>query len=549
VIPIRHCDPIISSNSYPSAEGRDILAKNERQVLGLQIKESNLFPDRHDETSLISAQISSGCVELPTCTVCLRRLQSSVSGVEGGNDVPVSMRFRGNTGRCAACRVYGAAIETGTNGGRKEESQLQHCLTCGLWGNIWACLVCGHTGCGRYAMRHAEHHFTETKHAFSLELATGRIWDYKRDTFVHVEGEWGRSRELEEENSRRRENLDSRDRGASSPCASSSASAVSKGYEGDTGKGNKGRDTQFSGLLSKGGAGKTCSVSDSSRNSRGEEEGEKGEYSSGYDFDYMSMTGGEDSGERSGALDSVVVDKMGCLVERYENLLESQLADQQIYFEKKLARETILLLEESMRRENRENLRPSFQLSSSGSGSSVIDSKKSSPCDLKKNNSSDSSSYENDLESIDAQLAGVGEIKIEISALEQQYCLALSALQEMEAQGRAIRKQNDTLIREQKKQKDRVAELGRCEEETKSRCEEEVGELEQQIRDLSFYTKTKCQVASSHLKEELEVKHLIKINSIIIYNEISLNQTIMNFHCQLVLFHPLLSTHRSLYYI
>jgi hypothetical protein len=36
------------------------------------------------------------------------------------------------------------------------------------------------------------------------------------------------------------------------------------------------------------------------------------------------------------------------------------------------------------------------------------------------------------------------------------------------------------------------------------KCQEEVGELEQQIRDLSFFTKTKVQVASSHLKEELQ---------------------------------------------
>jgi uncharacterized protein YydD (DUF2326 family) len=31
-----------------------------------------------------------------------------------------------------------------------------------------------------------------------------------------------------------------------------------------------------------------------------------------------------------------------------------------------------------------------------------------------------------------------------------------------------------------------------------------IGELEQQIRDLSFFIKTKVQVASSHLKEELQ---------------------------------------------
>ena len=56
--------------------------------------------------------------------------------------------------------------------------QLRHCMVCGLTGNIWACLVCAHTGCGRYAVRHAEQHFRETQHSFSLELATGRYWAF-----------------------------------------------------------------------------------------------------------------------------------------------------------------------------------------------------------------------------------------------------------------------------------------------------------------------------------------------------------------------------------
>ena len=53
------------------------------------------------------------CVELPTCTVCLRRLQCSASGVDGGNDVPVSMWFNGNVSRCRVCKVYGQGTESG----------------------------------------------------------------------------------------------------------------------------------------------------------------------------------------------------------------------------------------------------------------------------------------------------------------------------------------------------------------------------------------------------------------------------------------------------
>jgi hypothetical protein len=51
---------------------------------------SSVFP--------VKTSMDQSIVELPICTVCLRRIQWSVSGVEGGNDVPVSMWFRGNTG-------------------------------------------------------------------------------------------------------------------------------------------------------------------------------------------------------------------------------------------------------------------------------------------------------------------------------------------------------------------------------------------------------------------------------------------------------------------
>ena len=68
--------------------------------------------------------IPVGCIELPTCTVCLRRLQSSVSGVDGGNDIPVSIRFYGNTSRCQACRIYGDCNESDGSRDNKSKSQV-----------------------------------------------------------------------------------------------------------------------------------------------------------------------------------------------------------------------------------------------------------------------------------------------------------------------------------------------------------------------------------------------------------------------------------------
>ena len=39
-------------------------------------------------------------------------------------------------------------------------------------------LTCGFVGCGRYSNKHSVAHFEQTRHPYSLELATLRIWDY-----------------------------------------------------------------------------------------------------------------------------------------------------------------------------------------------------------------------------------------------------------------------------------------------------------------------------------------------------------------------------------
>ena len=48
-------------------------------------------------------------------------------------------------------------------------------------------MICGYAGCGRYSSQHAKKHHDESLHPFSLELASGRIWDYDSDTFVHID--------------------------------------------------------------------------------------------------------------------------------------------------------------------------------------------------------------------------------------------------------------------------------------------------------------------------------------------------------------------------
>ena len=44
-------------------------------------------------------------------------------------------------------------------------------------------LTCGFVGCGRYSNKHSVAHFEKTRHPYSLELATLRIWDYRHGEY------------------------------------------------------------------------------------------------------------------------------------------------------------------------------------------------------------------------------------------------------------------------------------------------------------------------------------------------------------------------------
>lgn len=46
-------------------------------------------------------------------------------------------------------------------------------------------MICGYIGCGRYFSRHAVTHYEATRHPYSLEIASQRIWNYKGDSYAH----------------------------------------------------------------------------------------------------------------------------------------------------------------------------------------------------------------------------------------------------------------------------------------------------------------------------------------------------------------------------
>lgn len=119
-----------------------------------------------------------GHTELPTCPVCLERMDESVDGVL---TILCNHAFHANClvkwgdSTCPVCRC----VQT------PELAESSVCMECEGMEALWICLICGHVGCGRYQGGHAALHFRATNHTFALQLGTNRVWDYAGDNFVH----------------------------------------------------------------------------------------------------------------------------------------------------------------------------------------------------------------------------------------------------------------------------------------------------------------------------------------------------------------------------
>ncbi|BES98382.1 unnamed protein product [Nesidiocoris tenuis] len=117
-------------------------------------------------------------IELPTCPVCLERMDESVDGIL---TIMCNHAFHTNClakwgdTSCPVCRY----VQT------PEPSEDSHCLECMAAESLWICLICGHVGCGRYVQGHAYQHYIDTHHCYSMQLGSNSVWDYVGDNFVH----------------------------------------------------------------------------------------------------------------------------------------------------------------------------------------------------------------------------------------------------------------------------------------------------------------------------------------------------------------------------
>jgi len=120
----------------------------------------------------------SNGTELPYCTICLERMDESVSTVMTilcNHKFHSSCLAQWEDPTCPVCRY----VQT------PEAAHDQICLDCQSTDDLWICLVCGYVGCGRYAGGHAHAHFLNTEHCYSMQLGHNRVWDYVGDNFVH----------------------------------------------------------------------------------------------------------------------------------------------------------------------------------------------------------------------------------------------------------------------------------------------------------------------------------------------------------------------------
>lgn len=163
-------------------------------IKSVEIHSSNLAPYafpigyNDDDGALITdkqkgpaAIAKPALYELPTCPVCLERMDSSVTGlltILCQHTFHCNCLSKWGDSRCPVCRY----TQSRSKDASVEDSK---CVECGAGENLWICLICGHLGCGRYNQAHAFHHYADTSHLYALELETQRVWDYAGDGYVH----------------------------------------------------------------------------------------------------------------------------------------------------------------------------------------------------------------------------------------------------------------------------------------------------------------------------------------------------------------------------
>lgn len=174
-------------NHKPYHETKDSEVCHVVSISSIKLKSTTTPPFTFPySTDIDPAARPTDAVEIPTCPVCLERLDSSVTGVVQivcSHSYHCSCLLKWGDSRCPVCRQ--TQVNARTRSRTLTSPPASNCSVCQSASNLWACLICGNVGCGRYQGGHAHSHFDESGHSFSLELETQRVWDYVQDQYVH----------------------------------------------------------------------------------------------------------------------------------------------------------------------------------------------------------------------------------------------------------------------------------------------------------------------------------------------------------------------------
>jgi BRCA1-associated protein len=109
-----------------------------------------------DATSSGSSAAPPAVVELPSCPVCLERLDSEASGLltticshsmHTACVLPTDGRQPAEHGGCPVCRYCERPPDEAAGVGTGPPPEAAKCEVCSTTEHLWMCLVCGHVGC------------------------------------------------------------------------------------------------------------------------------------------------------------------------------------------------------------------------------------------------------------------------------------------------------------------------------------------------------------------------------------------------------------------